>query len=93
MLITFWHTAGLTGGEVAIAGGTTALAQKVLEAIFGDQAVRDMAKRGRELLTERVEGLVAEQQGRFEQAVGAHAGADRSGPLRAALKDVHEAQG
>ncbi len=93
MLITFLHTAGLSGGEIAIAGGTTALAQKVLEAIFGDQAVRDMAKRGRALLAERVEGLVAEQRDRFEAAVGAHAGADRSTALLDALEAVREAQG
>jgi len=30
-------------GEIGIAGGTAVLAQRVLEAIFGDQAVREMA--------------------------------------------------
>jgi hypothetical protein len=93
MLITFLHTAGLSGGEIAIAGGTTALAQKVLEAIFGDQAVRDMATRGRALLVERVDGLVDEQRERFARAVGAHSGADRSAALLDALEAVREAQG
>lgn len=92
MLITFWHTGGLIGGEVAIAGGTAALAQKVLEAIFGDQAVRDMAKKGRELLAERVGALVEEQQAAFAAAVGAHAGADRSEALLAALHTVREVE-
>ena len=47
MLVTFAHTGGLTGAEAGIAGGTSLLAQKVLEAIFGDQAVREMATRAR----------------------------------------------
>src|SRR5690606_21339451 len=56
MLVSFAHTGGvLVAPEVAIAGGTTALAQKVLEAVFGDQAVREMAKKARELLLERVD--------------------------------------
>ena len=35
MLAVFAHTGGLTGAEVVVAGGTSALSQKVLEAIFG----------------------------------------------------------
>ena len=45
MLAVFAHTGGLTGAEVAVAGGTSALGQKLLEAIFGDQAVRELAAR------------------------------------------------
>ncbi|WP_068252365.1 GTPase domain-containing protein [Janibacter corallicola] len=66
MLVSFAHTGGvLVAPEVAIAGGTTALAQKVLEAIFGDQAVRRMAKRARELLLERVADLYGRERGRY----------------------------
>ncbi len=66
MLVSFAHTGGvLVAPEVAIAGGTTALAQKVLEAIFGDQAVRQMAKRARELLLERVADLYGTERGRY----------------------------
>ncbi|VEG25972.1 dynamin family protein [Actinomyces howellii] len=36
MIVVFAHTGGLTGGEVGIAGGTALLAQRVLEAVFGD---------------------------------------------------------
>ena len=46
MLVAFAHTGGLIGAEVGIAGGTAVLAQKVLEAIFGDQAVRDDGGQG-----------------------------------------------
>ncbi len=40
MIFVFAQTGGITGAEVGIAGGTTVLAQRVLEAVFGDQAVR-----------------------------------------------------
>ena len=45
------------------------LAQKVLEAIFGDQAVREMAAKARERLLKRVRELYAEEQARFAAAV------------------------
>ena len=48
MLAVFAHTGGLTGAEVAVAGGTSAVGQKLLEALFGDQAVRTLAATARE---------------------------------------------
>ena len=45
MVVVFAHTAGLTGAEVGIAGGSAVLGQKLLEAVFGDQAVRSLAER------------------------------------------------
>lgn len=72
MLVSFAHTGGvLVAPEVAIAGGTTAVAQKVLEAIFGDQAVREMSTKARTLLLERVQGIYAAERERYEQALGA----------------------
>jgi energy-coupling factor transporter ATP-binding protein EcfA2 len=65
MLLTFAHTGGLTGAEVGIAGGTSALAQRLLEAIFGDQAVREMAAKARAKLLAHVEDLYAGERGRF----------------------------
>ena len=71
MLVSFAHTGGaLVAPEVAIAGGTTALAQKVLEAIFGDQAVREMAKKARQLLLERVEQLFTAERERYTALTG-----------------------
>lgn len=71
MLVSFAHTGGvLVAPEVAIAGGTTALAQKVLEAIFGDQAVRDMARKARQLLLDRVVELYAAERDRYTAVVG-----------------------
>jgi energy-coupling factor transporter ATP-binding protein EcfA2 len=66
MLAVFAHTGGLTGAEVVVAGGTSALSQKVLEAIFGVQAVRTLAARAREDLFARVERLLREDAARFD---------------------------
>ncbi|MFG1948882.1 ABC transporter [Nonomuraea sp. NPDC048826] len=65
MLAVFASTGGLTGIEVGIAGGTTVLSQKLLEAIFGDQAVRTLTARAREDLRERVRLLMDEEAARF----------------------------
>ena len=70
MLVTFAHTAGLSGAEVGIAGGTSVLAQRVLEAMFGDQAVRTMARKARAALLADVDALYAGQRARLEEAVG-----------------------
>ena len=67
MLAVFIQTGGLTGAEVAIAGGTSALSQKVLEAIFGDQAVRALAAKARQELLDRVERLLATEAARYER--------------------------
>lgn len=74
MLVAFAQTGGLIGAEVGIAGGTAVLAQRVLEAIFGDQAVRTMAAKARARLLELVEELYADERGRFDRALAAHAG-------------------
>ena len=66
MLAVFAHTGGLTGAEVVVAGGTSALGQKVLEAIFGDQAVRTLAAQAREDLLARIERLLREESARFD---------------------------
>jgi energy-coupling factor transporter ATP-binding protein EcfA2 len=44
MLAVFAHSAGLTGGEVAIAGGTAVVNQKLLEALIGEAAVADVIR-------------------------------------------------
>lgn len=65
MLVTFAYTGGLTGAEVGIAGGTAVLGQKLLEAIFGDQAVRSMAAKAHEALLDRAEAAFAQERERF----------------------------
>ncbi|NDR54681.1 dynamin family protein [Actinomyces sp. 565] len=69
MVVVFAHTGGLTGVEVGIAGGTALVAQRVLEAVFGDQAMRDLARRSRLALDERVAVFLNEQQSVFTRAL------------------------
>jgi hypothetical protein len=69
MIAVFAQTGGLTGGEVAVAGGTTALGQRVLEAVFGDAAVRSLAARAREDLQARADTLLRYEQARFDALV------------------------
>lgn len=53
MVVIFASTGGLTGAEVGVAGATAALAQKLLEVVFGDQAVRTLAAHAHGMLLER----------------------------------------
>ncbi|WP_244963408.1 dynamin family protein [Actinomyces trachealis] len=69
MVLVFAHTGGLTGGEVGIAGGTAVLAQKVLEAVFGDQAMRALAQRARQDLHDRWTVLLDQQLQVFTAAL------------------------
>jgi len=89
MLVAFAHTGGLVGAEVGIAGGTAVLAQKVLEAIFGDQAVREMAAKARQRLLERVTDLYAGEQARFEKVLaGVEVDSDQAARLADAAAAV-----
>lgn len=92
MLAVFAHTGGLTGGEVVVAGGTSAVGQKVLEAIFGDQAVRTLAGRAREELIERVDRLLRGEAKRFDVVLDAAAPeADSFAGLHAAVDAIRRA--
>jgi hypothetical protein len=89
MLAVFAQTGGLTGAEVVVAGGTSAIGQKVLEAIFGDQAVRALAARAREDLLERVERLLRQDAARFDALLDAAAPeADTFARLHAAVDAI-----
>ncbi len=65
MVVVFSHTAGLTGAEAGVAGGSAVLGQKLLEAVFGDQAVRSLAERARRSLEQRVTSLMADERARY----------------------------
>jgi energy-coupling factor transporter ATP-binding protein EcfA2 len=92
MLAVFAHTGGLTGAEVAVAGGTSALSQKLLEAIFGDQAVRTLAARAREDLFARVERLLREDAARFDSLLDEAApDADSFARLHGAVDTIRRA--
>jgi hypothetical protein len=85
MLVTFAYTGGLTGAEVGIAGGTAILGQKLLEAIFGDQAVRTLAARAREDLLARVRVLLAGERARFDRLLAPAAPDPQAGDRLAAV--------
>ena len=66
MVVVFAHTGGaLVGAEAGIAGGGAVLGQKLLEAVFGDQAVRSLAERSRRSLEARVAGLLEGERARY----------------------------
>ena len=65
MVVVFAHTAGVTGAEVGIAGGSAVIGQKLLEAVFGDQAVRRLADNARKDLNNRVEVLISGERARY----------------------------
>jgi hypothetical protein len=74
MIAVFASTAFIpTGAEIGVAGGTTVLSQKVLEALFGDQAVRRLADEARADLLERVGALLAGEEARYGELLAAHA--------------------
>lgn len=66
MVVVFASTGGLTGGEVGIAGASAVAGQKLLEAIFGDDAVRRLAARARQDLSDRVELLLSRERAAFD---------------------------
>lgn len=65
MLLIFFNTGGITGAEGGVAAGTVVLAQRLLESVFGDEAVRRLAETAKQDLDARVEGLMASELARF----------------------------
>ena len=71
MILVFTQTGGLVGAELGVAGGTAVLAQRVLEAIFGEDAVRRLAKQAKQALDDRIEAVMAGELVRYEMALAA----------------------
>jgi hypothetical protein len=94
MIAVFTSTAFIpTGMEVAVGAGTTVAAQKVLEAIFGDQAIRTLAARAREELLTRVNVLLEAEAARFtERTSSVGLDVDPGATLRKAADDVESAR-
>jgi hypothetical protein len=93
MLAVFAQTGGLSGVEFLVAGGTSAASQKVLEAVFGDSAVRTLAARARADLLERVEVLLESERRRFLDVVdGAAPDRDAALGLRTDLEAFEKAR-
>lgn len=60
MVVVFSMSAGLTGAEVGIAGASGVVGTRLLEAVFGEDAVRRMAEAARRDLESRMEEFVTE---------------------------------
>lgn len=89
MVGVFAHTGGLTGAEVAVAGGASAASTTILEAVVGDQVVRSLSKRARQRLQARTEALIDQEADRFRRrlaAAGVQDGA--AGALRSDIAAV-----
>jgi hypothetical protein len=92
MVVVFASTAAIpTGAEVGIGAGTAMVGQKVLEAVFGDQAVRRLAAAARKDLQDRVEQLMQQERRRFVDRLDALGiDAEAADRLRAAAREVDD---
>lgn len=89
MIAVFSQTGGITGGEAAVAGGTAAVSQAILTAIFGEQAIRDLARDARENLVERLERLLEMDRERFLELLNQRE--NGAGELRGAVDHLSQA--
>jgi Dynamin family len=93
MIVVFAHTGGLVGAEIGVAGGTAVLAQRVLEAVFGDQAIRRLAQTAKDDLDARVQALLAEELVRYHMILnGLGVESEESTRLRQAARAVESAR-
>jgi hypothetical protein len=93
MIAVFAHTGGLVGAEVGVAGGTAVLAQRVLEAVFGDQAIRRLAQTAKDDLDARVQALMSGELLRYHRVLDAlDVRAEQADRLRRAAAGVQAAR-
>ena len=91
MVVVFASTGGVTGAEVGIAGGSAVLGQKLLEAVFGDQAVRRLAANARKDLNRRMQALLDTEKRRFTGLLdGLGVLAESEDALRAGARKVDD---
>ena len=94
MMVVFSATGGVTGAEVGVAGGTAVLAQRVLEAVFGEDAVRRLASKAKDDLDARIQALMAAELTRYEVVLddaGVRPAIAES--IRDALREVNQVRG
>uniref|UniRef100_UPI00202950C6 dynamin family protein n=1 Tax=Actinotalea sp. C106 TaxID=2908644 RepID=UPI00202950C6 len=97
MVAIFASTGGLTAAEVGVAGGAAVLAQRLLEAVFGDDAVRRLTRTAHEDLDTRVARLLADEAARFTTRIEAldleraSLTGPSGGPLREAAHELAQA--
>lgn len=94
MLVIFFNTGGITGAEGGVAAGTAVLAQRLLESVFGDEAVRRLATDAKRDLDARVEGLMASELVRFTNAIEElNVDPEDAAAIRAAVAAVDQDRG
>lgn len=84
MVAAFSLTGGITGIEAGIAGGSGVVGTKLLESVFGEDAVRRMATRARTDLLERMADLLTEHAQPFTTVL------EETDP-QADAEDIHRA--
>ena len=85
MVGVFAHTAGVTGTELGIVAATGFLNQKLLQAIFGEAAMREMIAGARERLEALLGDEFLKERGRYDRLVADPAALRAlAGELRAA---------
>ncbi|MGA4508399.1 GTPase [Propionibacteriaceae bacterium G1746] len=93
MVVIFAQTGGVTGAEIGIAGGTSVVAQRLLEALIGDDAVRKLATQAKADLDTRVQALMAGEYARYEDVLSRVSATEHLGDeLRQAVADITAAR-
>ncbi|MGI9015502.1 MAG: ABC transporter [Euzebya sp.] len=90
MMALFASTGGLTGGEVAVAGGTAAFSQALLSAVFGEQAVRDLAAAARTSLLTTVEQVARARHQGFHDRLNTLPSGQQIADLTTAIRQVSQ---
>lgn len=91
MVVLFASTGGLTGGEIAIAGGSAVVGQKLLETIFGEEAVRQLAAEARADLETRVGVLFEGEYERYDRLLELVDAGPDAASLETAADDLEHA--
>ncbi|MCT2024580.1 dynamin family protein [Dermabacter hominis] len=91
MVVVFASTAFMpTGLEVGAGTATALVGQKLLESIFGDEAVRRLAKKARGMLDSRIGNVVDTQATAFATALAAHPIATASSAIHSDAETVRQ---
>lgn len=91
MVVVFAAASPKVGAEIGVAGGSAVLGQKILEAVFGEPAVRQLAERARADLNHRMLLLLEGEQRRFSGVLdGLGVAADVEEELRLAARQIDD---
>mgnify|MGYP002735305473 CR=1 FL=1 len=90
MLAVFASTGGLLGGELAIAGGSAVIGQKLLETIFGDQAIRKLTLEAAGMLRTRTQEFFAVESSRYLELIDAASAGTSPSELYGAARTLSE---